>query len=258
MWIVREGYIGDAFFDKDAGNFLLKDLARQREGHRTVTPNSVTLVESQGALDSSSGNSCSPSIEDVYSPAVGPAWTNGLPYGLGNGRLKVEFNHEVVCISESQAFERGYGHLAVTLDDGRILYSDIVVSAIGVDPAVEWAPVQLVRATDGGILVNSSMETSVPDVYAAGDACTIRVDGNQSTHWFQMRLWSQARAQGIYAAHCMCGMKDEFGSDMAFEIFTHVTRFLGKKVSQISATCPQNDVSVRFSRSLAGHSCGIV
>ena len=34
------------------------------------------------------------------------------------------------------------------------------------------------------------MQSSVPDVYAAGDACTIAWT-DKSPHWFQMRLWSQ-------------------------------------------------------------------
>ncbi len=39
------------------------------------------------------------------------------------------------------------------------------------------------------------MQSSVPAVYAAGDACTIAWT-DQSPHWFQMRLWTQA------SCHC--------------------------------------------------------
>lgn len=35
---------------------------------------------------------------------------------------------------------------------------------------------------------------------------------------------------GTYAAQCMAGCQDETGLSFSFEIFTHVTRFLGKKV----------------------------
>ena len=74
------------------------------------------------------------------------------------------------------------------------------------------------------------METSAPGVHAAGDSCSAAWPLAQSRHWFQMRLWSQARAQGVYAAHCMAGVRADTGSDMAFELFTHVTRFMGLKV----------------------------
>ena len=53
-------------------------------------------------------------------------------------------------------------------------------------------------------------------------------DGNAG--WFQMRLWSQARSMGIRAAHCMLGVQDQMASDLAFDLFTHVTTFLGKRV----------------------------
>jgi len=49
--------------------------------------------------------------------------------------------------------------------------------------------------------------------------------------WFQMRLWSQARTMGRYAAHCMCGdVQDELGIWINFEIFSHITNFFGQKV----------------------------
>jgi thioredoxin reductase len=46
------------------------------------------------------------------------------------------------------------------------------------------------------------METNFPGVYAAGDVCHAEW-GSHSKHWFQMRLWTQARQMGLYAAHCM-------------------------------------------------------
>ena len=40
-------------------------------------------------------------------------------------------------------------------------------------------------AEDGGILVNQSMETNIPDIYAAGDVCTVNWD--VARHWFQVK-----------------------------------------------------------------------
>ena len=101
---------------------------------------------------------------------------------------------------------------------------------------MDWVPAGAARAAgDKGLLVNKNMCTSIPGVYAAGDACSMFWAEESSPHWFQIRLWPQARGQGIYAAHCMAGIAEETGSDMAFEMFTHVTRFLGKKVRRVSA-----------------------
>jgi hypothetical protein len=40
----------------------------------------------------------------------------------------------------------------------------------------------------------------------------------QARHWFQMRLWTQARIMGMYAAHCMAGKCEELGMDFNFEL----------------------------------------
>lgn len=43
-------------------------------------------------------------------------------------------------------------------------------------------------ADDGGIQVNENMETSLVDIYAAGDVCTVGWD--TPFHWFQVKLFS--------------------------------------------------------------------
>lgn len=78
------------------------------------------------------------------------------------------------------------------------------------------------------------METNLPDVYAAGDVCFADW-GSHSKHWFQMRLWTQARQMGLYAAHCLSTSHQSNGEerhtlDFCFEMFTHVTKFFGFKV----------------------------
>ena len=60
------------------------------------------------------------------------------------------------------------------------------------------------------------------------------MDAITGKHWFQMRLWTQARSMGIYAAQCMCGLQDSHGGDFFFELFAHVTRILNHKVKSLS------------------------
>jgi NADPH-dependent 2,4-dienoyl-CoA reductase/sulfur reductase-like enzyme/rhodanese-related sulfurtransferase len=59
---------------------------------------------------------------------------------------------------------------SVVLSDGKVIAADIVVIAIGVRPDTElarWAGVEL--GGTGGIKVNSTMQTNLPDIYACGD-----------------------------------------------------------------------------------------
>lgn len=46
------------------------------------------------------------------------------------------------------------------------------------------------------------METSVKDVFAAGDVCHPEWQ-DECELWLHMRLWSQARQMAFYAAHCI-------------------------------------------------------
>ncbi|KAK2719290.1 hypothetical protein QYM36_004937 [Artemia franciscana] len=84
------------------------------------------------------------------------------------------------------------------------------------------------------------MLTSASDVYAAGDSCTVNWD--TAPHWFQMRLWSQARQLGAYAGLCMA--QQNHGEtpvlDFTFELFAHVTHFFGYKVVLLGLFNGQN------------------
>ncbi len=57
----------------------------------------------------------------------------------------------------------------VTMADGEIVYCDMVITAIGVKPRLDAVQGSGI-AVNRGITVNGRMETSVPGVYACGDA----------------------------------------------------------------------------------------
>ena len=106
------------------------------------------------------------------------------------------------------------------------------MSAIGVVP--NTGPVikgnQFEIGPDGGLLINEEMLTSVTDIYAAGDVCS--VGWKMSELWFQMRLWTQARQMGAYAGLCIAAHINRTSAELFFnfDLFTHMTRFFGYKV----------------------------
>ena len=68
-------------------------------------------------------------------------------------------------------------------------------------------------------------------VYAAGDAATACAVAAEQPHWHQMRLWSQARLTGAFAALCMSGAAAaDLELHSCFDLFTHSTAFFGQRV----------------------------
>ena len=133
----------------------------------------------------------------------------------------------------------------VELTNGKVYGCDMVVSATGVTPnGNAIAPGKFeVDLESGGIIVDDNLCTSVADVFAAGDVCHANWSKEPlPKHWFQMRLWTQARQLGLYAAQCMkASIKNEFiERDFSFEVFTHATKFFGFKVVLLGLFNAQN------------------
>ncbi len=102
------------------------------------------------------------------------------------------------------AFEKdGDRILTKTAKNGDIS-SDMVLLSIGVTPDTALAEsAGLELGLKGSIIVNDKMETSVPDIYAVGDAVEVRhfVTGNRTL----ISLAGPANKQGRIAADNICG-----------------------------------------------------
>ncbi len=95
------------------------------------------------------------------------------------------------------------------ITDKETLNADIVILAIGVRPNVELAEsCGLELGTTGAIKVNPQMQTSDPDIYAAGDCveCQNRITKKPC----YVPLGSTANKQGRVAANNICGGNDSF------------------------------------------------
>ncbi len=62
--------------------------------------------------------------------------------------------------------------IALTLDDGSMLTSDVVLSAIGLRPRIEMA-VKAGIAAERGIVVDRLLQTNAPNVFAIGDCAEV-------------------------------------------------------------------------------------
>ncbi len=91
--------------------------------------------------------------------------------------------------------------LNVSLSNGKILEVDLVISATGVKPNIAFLSGSGLD-TETGILVNQHMQTSHPDIYAAGDV-TESIDfstGQRIVNAIQPNAAEQARVAGISMA----------------------------------------------------------
>ncbi|EKE19857.1 MAG: FAD-dependent pyridine nucleotide-disulfide oxidoreductase [uncultured bacterium] len=88
---------------------------------------------------------------------------------LGDNGVKTFFNHEVVEISDNASGEKE----VIVKHDGKKknFLADVVVVATGIKPNLEIIEGTKIKATEKGIVVDSKMQTNIPNVYACGDCC---------------------------------------------------------------------------------------
>jgi len=230
IWVIKDKHVSATFVDPGAAEFFQTRLLRTEDKVTSQMSSPVKRLKYtvHGYSDMKDG---------LGGAALGPDWHATFNiHGIHPGRMvTVEYETEVQNVShraDSTESSDESWPIYVHLTNGKIYGCDFIVSATGVTPnsSVIATDDKLILADDGGIKVNWKMETSIPDIFAAGDVCTSSWE--RAPHWFQMRLWTQARQMGMYAAKSMAASLtgEEVLQDFCFELFSHVTRFFGYKV----------------------------
>jgi len=109
--------------------------------------------------------------------------------------------------------ERGdLGVQVVVLDDGTRLETDLVIVAVGVQPNLDLARTAELKINQG-VLVNEYLQTSDPDIFAAGDVVeTVDVVTGES---IVSGLWTNAVEMGRMAGENMAGGKAQYVGALA-------------------------------------------
>jgi NAD(P)H-nitrite reductase large subunit len=140
--------------------------------------------------------------------------------------------HEGVVIHTktqvAQALGAGGKLTGVKTQAGAHIPCQVLAVAIGVRPRADLAR-QAGLKVEKGVLVNQFLQTSVPNVYAAGDVAEV-FDPRSGTTTLDV-LWPTALAQGKVAGANMAGERRPYSKGVAF----NVTMLTGLKVAIIGA-----------------------
>lgn len=129
--------------------------------------------------------------------------------------VKLHYHAELTEISGKQNHVK-----SVRLQSGEIINCDLVTYAIGIRPRIELAK-QAGLEVDRGILVDDTMQTNDPNIFAAGDAAQA-YDATTGMYILDS-LWTPARQQGYAAGLSMAGQTHRYVKGMSF----NVTRLAG-------------------------------
>lgn len=127
----------------------------------------------------------------------------------------------------------------VILTKGDTIQCDIVVVAIGVVPRTELVAGTAIRI-GRGILVDNSMQTTVPDIYASGDVAeTYDFVLNQNR---LLPLWPLAVIEGKIAGYNMAGKK------LVYEGGTNMSslKYFGLPIVSVGLTNPKDDPTLEI------------
>ncbi|XP_073174561.1 pyridine nucleotide-disulfide oxidoreductase domain-containing protein 1 isoform X4 [Lepidochelys kempii] len=251
IWAIKDKAIGNTFFDAGAAEFLIPKLTAEK------LETAIACKRTKYTTDGNEKEEGSVAAADKLGSALGPDWHEGL-HLKGTKEFSHKVHIETLCEIKKIYLQQEFKQLQKTslsfpkdnsdnqnahleeelwpvymeLTNGKIYGCDFIVSATGVVPNVKpfLDGNNFALGEDGGLKVDKHMHSSVADIYAAGDICT--ASWEPSPVWQQMRLWTQARQMGWYAAKCMVAdsLGESIDMDFSFELFAHVTKFFNYKV----------------------------
>lgn len=132
--------------------------------------------------------------------------------------------------------EKNGGWFVTTTKKGARLESDVVVVGIGIAPADDLA-VDAGLAVENGVVVNEFLETSHPDVYAAGDVA--RFPYQALGRSMRVEHWDNAVTQGKHAGGNMAGAREAYSHMPYFfsDLFEFGYEAVGEVDSRLETLC---------------------
>jgi 3-phenylpropionate/trans-cinnamate dioxygenase ferredoxin reductase component len=132
-----------------------------------------------------------------------------FPAGLADAVHQDYIKRGVTLLSEDapESFEKRGGKYVTRTKSGKSVESDMIVVGIGISPSIELAQ-SAGLAADNGIVVNEYLQTSRPNIYAAGDIAHFPYKALGKN--VRIEHWDNAINQGKHAGLNMAGANEPF------------------------------------------------
>jgi NAD(P)H-nitrite reductase large subunit len=175
--------------------------------------------------------------DKILSLLLDPKASDIVAASMRKAGVAIVTGQSVVKITGKPGKEGAVG--GVVLTKGDQIACDIVVCAIGVIPRTELVAGTAVKV-NRGIVVDNTMQTSVPDVYASGDVTeTYDFVLNQNR---TLPLWPLAVLEGKIAGYNMAGKKSDYsgGTNMSS------LKYFGIPIVSIGLANPKPDSTLEI------------
>ena len=158
---------------------------------------------------------------------VDPSCAENVCQGIRECGMSILFETHAVAIEKTK------NKLNVTLNSGRNLEADAVIIGKGVTANTQLVSESEIKVNDG-IIVDETMRTHIPNVFAAGDVAEgiNLITGERQV----IATWPNACSQGRTAGINMAG-----GLDRNEGLSSNICGFLGSSVASVGITNPDNN-----------------
>ncbi|MGD9280800.1 MAG: FAD-dependent oxidoreductase [Desulfobacterales bacterium] len=158
---------------------------------------------------------------------VDPSCAENVCQGIRECGMTVIFETQAVSIEKTK------NKLSVALSSNQLLEADAVIIGKGVNPNIRLVEESEIEINQG-ILVDETMRTNVPNVFAAGDVAEglNLITGQRQV----IATWPNACSQGQTAGINMTG-----GMDRNQGLNNNICGFLGSSVASVGITKPDNN-----------------
>ena len=112
-------------------------------------------------------------LDRILNKYLDPEFTDVLEEEIGNHGVKIHLNEMVQGFRDNEA-----GDKTTVVTSGGEYESEMIILCVGFRPSTELVKDQVKMLGNGAIIVDDYMQTSVPDVYAAGDSCAVNYNPN--------------------------------------------------------------------------------